>query len=86
MYLAHFNTQEMKERKVSALQSLRSGSESALLFYRRSENRSAALFMIRSAERERAPKNEERLMLCNGVEEPGQAVQPVPAPLCPGAA
>ena len=50
---------------MSALLLFRSGSESALRFYRRSENRSADPFLVRSAERERAPKSEERLMLCH---------------------
>ena len=49
---------------MSALLLFRSGSESALQFYRRSENRSAAPFSGRSAEREPAPKSKERLMLC----------------------
>ena len=49
---------------MSVLQLFRNESESALQFYRRSENRSAAPFSVRSAERERAHKSKERLMLC----------------------
>ena len=49
---------------MSALLLFRSGSESALQFIGGARTGAPLLFLVRSAERERAPKSKERLMLC----------------------
>ena len=49
---------------MSALLLFRSGSESALQFIGGARTGAPLLFLVRSAERERAPKSRERLMLC----------------------
>ena len=63
VYLAHFDTQEKKERKVSALQFLTSGSESApfLSEERKQERRTFLELGARSGRK--LQTNEERLML-----------------------